>query len=499
MKNNIIHKSAFLGICASLVLAGCTKLLDKQPVTQTVTKTGDNFVSAADAENLILGVYTAYKGYSNGIEFNVLDRVVNGDVISDNCYAGGDNPDNITLDLFKANPLNGNISRDWADAYAMIGVANLAIAQVAASTDPALTADRKNQILGEARFMRAFTYFDLARLFGRVPIVLIPADQTNSEKLIKSVLVAQSSVDSVYDAILNDMWFARSTVRDIGADPSKWAISKGTVNAMLAKIYASKPTPNWDSVAYYADQVIPNYALVSDFNFLWDNNHKNNSEAIWEINFFGYGANDDIGNWAPSIFVGGSTGAYDGGGWKKFNTPSNDLINTFISENDNIRLNASVTFLDITGQWTDAYWASNHYPFLTKYNDPSNGINDVYLIRLADIMLLRAEAFNELGDVTSAAGLVDQVRARVSLPPTTAANKADMTLAIEKERRLELAFEGHRWFDLLRTGRAIAVMNAQTDGNGINLHYNVQPYQLLWPIPQTQLDLNPLLTQNPSY
>jgi len=174
MKNNIIHKSAFLGICASLVLAGCTKLLDKQPVTQTVTKTGDNFVSAADAENLILGVYTAYKGYSNGIEFNVLDRVVNGDVISDNCYAGGDNPDNITLDLFKANPLNGNISRDWADAYAMIGVANLAIAQVAASTDPALTADRKNQILGEARFMRAFTYFDLARLFGRVPIVLIP-------------------------------------------------------------------------------------------------------------------------------------------------------------------------------------------------------------------------------------------------------------------------------------------------------------------------------------
>jgi len=499
MENKIIFKSALLFSCVALVLSGCTKLLNKQPVTQVVRQTGATSITATDAENLILGVYTEYKGYSNGIEFNVLDRVVNGDVISDNCYAGGDNPDNITLDLFKANPLNGNISRDWADAYAMIANANLAIEQVAACTDPALTADRKNQILGEARFMRAFTYFDLVRLFGKVPIVLTPPDQTNSEKLIKSVLVPQSSVDSVYDAILSDMWYARTTVGDVDANPSKWIVSKGTVNAMLAKIYAAKSPTNWDSVAYYSDQVIPNYSLLPNYNFLWDGNHKDNNEAIWEIDFFGYGSNDYIGNWAPSIWVGGSTGAFDGGGWKKFNTPSNDLINTFIAENDTVRLDASVTFLDITGQWTDAYWPSNHYPFLTKYNDPANGTNDVYLIRLADILLLRAEAFNANGDVTSAANLVNQVRARVGLPATTAANQGDMTLAIEKERRLELAFEGHRWFDLLRTGRAIPVMNAQKDGSGNPLNYNVQQYQLVWPIPQTQLDLNPLLKQNPNY
>ncbi|MEP6950186.1 MAG: RagB/SusD family nutrient uptake outer membrane protein [Ginsengibacter sp.] len=498
MKNKIF-KIVLLQAFVVLVLSGCSKLLDKKPVTQTVTTTGNASITAADAENLILGVYTEYKGYSNGIEFNVLDRVVNGDVTADNAYAGGDNPDNITLDFFKANPLNGNISRDWGDGYAMIANANLAIAQVSACNDPALSAERKSQILGDARFMRAFTYFDLVRLFGKVPIVLTPADQTNSENLIKSVLVAQSSVDSVYDAVLNDMWFAKATVKDIGADPSKWTVSKGAVNAMLAKIYATKSPANWDSVAFYCDQVIPNYSLVSNFNYLWDNNHKNNSEAIWEINFFGYGSNDFIGNWAPSIWVGGSTGAYDGGGWKKFNTPTNDLVNTFIAEHDSVRLNASITFLDITGQWTDIYWAPGHYPFLTKYNDPANGINDVYLIRLADILLLRAEAYNAKSDITNAASLVNEVRARVGLPATTAATQADMALAIEKERRLELAFEGHRWFDLLRTGRAIDVMNAQTDGKGKNLNYNVQPFQLLWPIPQTQLDLNPLLKQNPSY
>ncbi|HEY4286911.1 MAG TPA: RagB/SusD family nutrient uptake outer membrane protein [Puia sp.] len=490
MKHNLILHTILWAVPAFLILPGCSKMLDKTPVTQVVTKTDSTSISASDAENLILGVYTAYKGYDNGLEFNVLDRITNADVTSDNCYSGGDNPDNITIDIFKANALNGNIGRDWNDAFVMIGKANSAIAQVAASTDPALTAGRKGQILGEARFMRAFTYFDLVRLWGKVPIMLTPPDQSNSENLIKSVLVPQSSVDSVYQTILNDLWFARSTVADPGANSSKFIVSKGAVNAILAKVYATRSPANWDSVAYYCDQVIPNYSLVPDFHYLWDNNHKNNSEAIWEINYFGYGAGDEIGNWIPSQFI--------GDGWKKFETPTNDLINTYTSEGDTLRLNASVSF--VSYGWDDSYWKNkNSFPILSKYNDPTNGINDFYFIRLADILLLRAEAYNGKGDYTDAATIVNQIRARAKLGPTPAANTDDMALAIEKERRLELAFEGHRWFDLLRTGRALAVMNAQKDGNGNSLNYNVQPYQLLFPIPQTQLDLNPLLTQNPGY
>jgi hypothetical protein len=118
---------------------------------------------------------------------------------------------------------------------------------------------------------------------------------------------------------------------------------------------------------------------------------------------------------------------------------------------------------------------------------------------LADVLLLKAEALNETGDLAGAAALVNQIRTRVSLPNTTANSQAAMRLAIEKERRLELAFEGLRWFDLKRTGRAIEVINNATGVDGVNLGYNIAPYQLLWPIPQAELDKNSQLTQNPGY
>lgn len=264
------------------------------------------------------------------------------------------------------------------------------IAQISTCTDPALTAARKNQMLGEARFMRAFTYFDLVRLFGPVPIMLKPVDQKNSETLINSTLVPQSSLDTVYDAILNDLWFARANVENDNIPLDKMTVTKGAANAILAKVYATMPTPNWDSVAYYCDQVIPNYSLVSNFNFLWDNNHKNNSEAIWEFNYVGWNV---IGNWIPSQFI--------GSGWKKFETPSNDLINTFTAEKDSTRFNASITFVDYG--WDDPFWKNkNSYPIVSKYNDPNNGTNDFYQVRLADILLLRAEAYNAKGNLTGA-------------------------------------------------------------------------------------------------
>jgi len=490
MKNTTLHRIAFLGALATLILSGCTKLLDQKPVTQIVTpKASDSSISANTAESLIQGVYGYFKGagYGPGIEFNVLDRITNGDVRSDNCYAGGDNSDNAAIDLFTYNALNGNVARDWSDCYFVIAHANSAIAQIATCTDPALSAARKNSLLGEARFMRAFEYFDAVRLWGKIPVVLVPIDPTNSETLIKTSGGLPSPVDSVYAAILNDCWFAKAAVGDVGADPSKYIVSKGAVNALLAKIYATQSTPNWDSVAYYCDQVIPHYSLLANFADLFDINHKNNSESIWEIEYDGYSSS--VGNWVPGNFM--------GAGWKKFSTPTNDLVNAFTTEGDNVRFNASITI--VTYGWPDKYWTNPaSYPVLSKYTDDQNGKSDIYMIRLADILLLRAEAYNAKSDIANAALMVNKVRARVSLAPTTAANQGDMALAIEKERRLELAFEGQRWYDLARTGRAKAVMNAQKDAGG-NILYNVQDYQLLYPVPQTQLDLNPLLTQNEGY
>jgi starch-binding outer membrane protein, SusD/RagB family len=491
MKNKILLTTVFSGAFAALILSGCTKMLDKQPVTQTVTPNAlDSSLTAAGAESLLQGVYGAFKGagYGPGIEFNVLDRITNGDVLSDNCYAGGDNPDNTAIDLFTFNSLNGNIARDWSDCYSVIGVANNAIAQVKTSKDPLLTADRKNRIIGETRFMRAFEYFDAVRLWGQLPLVINPIDPSSSESLIKTSGGLRSPVDSVYTAILSDCWFALAMVGDVGADPSKFTVSKGAVDALLAKVYATMSPAKWDSVAYYCDQAIPHYTLLTNYADLFDINHKNNSESIWEIQYDGYSSS--VGNWIPSQFI--------GGGWKKFETPTNDLINAFQAEGDNVRFNASITI--VTYGWPDKYWTTpTSYPVLSKYTDPNNGLNNMYMIRLADILLLRAEAYNAKSDIANAALMVNKVRARVGLAPTTAASQGDMALAIEKERRLELAFEGQRWFDLVRTGRAIAVMNVQKDASGNSLNYNVKNYQLIYPVPQTQLDLNPLLTQNDGY
>jgi hypothetical protein len=120
-------------------------------------------------------------------------------------------------------------------------------------------------------------------------------------------------------------------------------------------------------------------------------------------------------------------------------------------------------------------------------------------MRLADILLLKAEALNELGDIPGAAALVNEIRNRALLPNTTASNQESMRLAVERERRLELAFESHRWFDLKRTGRVITVINNAVGSNGNPVGYNLTQNRLLWPIPQSELDKNTKLKQNPGY
>ena len=496
MRTNKIVYTLSVSVILMLITSSCSKILDKKPVTQVITPSSTSAsISATDAEDLISGLYTSYRGYES-MEWTIFDRIINGDAISDNCYAGGDNFANITLDNFTFNSLNSNLNRDWVYAYTLIGKVNLTLPQIESCTDPALSATRKNQILGEARFIRAFNYFDLTRLFGKLPIILNPPNLKNAESLLNSTLVPRSSVDSVYLTILNDLWFAKNNVMDVGGDPSKMIITKGVVNATLAKVYATMATPKWDSVKYYCDQVIPKYSLLPQFSYLWDNDHKSNSESIWELVYEGWSV---IGDWIPGIHVGGSIGNYEGGGWKKFNLPTNDLVNLFNSEGDNVRLTNSITFLDITGQFSDPNWPSNHYPFLTKFNDPADGTNDFYIIRLPDIMLLKAEALVKANDLTGALALVNTIRARVNLGPKTGSTADAVNKIIADERRLELCFEGHRWFDLVRTGKAIEVMNAQKGGNGNNLNYNVQPFRLIMPVPQNQIDLNPRLDQNPGY
>jgi hypothetical protein len=479
----------FTAIIALFSLNSCEKFLDLEPVSDgiAVSNTGADSIlyhSASEAEAALAGVYADFKN-----EYYQLDYFVNGDAQSDDAYAGGDNPANFQIDDYRIDAINLNVSRDWAYLYSTIGKANAVINNTQAVNDPALTAQRKAEIIGEASFIRAFMYFQLVQLWGDVPLQLkevktISADQLDD--IYPLIFPARAPKEEIYRQIIADLELALAGVRVTA--PHKGFVTKGAVNTMLARVYATQEPHDWNRVNEYCDAVIAGgYTLLPDYDMLWNNSQENSPEAIFEINYNG-GITD--GNWGTKIFRGLD--------WKKFNLPSNDLVRAFDAEGDTKRKNSSIIFLDVTGKWSDPHWPQTKYPFINKYRTFTEGSNQNYIFyRLADVLLLKAEALNELGDLAGAAELVNRIRTRVNLPNTAAATQSDMRLAIEKERRLELAFEGHRWYDLKRTGRAIAVMNAVTGAGNENLGYDLNEQRLLWPIPQAELDKNSKLTQNP--
>jgi hypothetical protein len=474
-----------------LSFSSCEKFLDLKPVGNGILVSNTEsdsilYKTAEEAESALEGVYADFLN-----EYFELDYFVNGDAQSDDAYAGADNPANFQIDDYDIDALNANVSRDWAYLYGTIGKANIVINNVEDVPDASLTETRRKEIIGEASFIRAFVYFQAVQLWGDVPLQLKEIKTFSAElfpEIYPILFPPRNTKEEVYAQIIADCETALQYVKTTASN--KTYATKGAVNTLLAKVYATMEPHDWTKVLKYCNDVIAGgYSLLPDYDMLWDNQHENSAESIFEINYEGTSSS---GNWGVNMFIGND--------WKKFNIPSNDLVAAFDDEGDAIRKNSSIIFLDMTGYYSDIHWPQTNYPFIHKYRAVSQPSSQNYIFyRLADVILMKAEALNETGDVAGAAALVDQIRARVNLPNTTANTQDAMRLAIEKERRLELAFEGHRWYDLKRTGRAIAVINAATGIGGESLGYNLTEAKLLWPIPQAELDKNANLTQNPGY
>lgn len=482
----------FLALILAVSLFSCEKFLDLKPLSEGIAVSNTEadsvlYTDASEVEAALGGVYDDFRN-----EYFELDYFVNGDAQSDDAYAGADNPSNFQIDDYNIDATNLNVSRDWAYLYSTIGKANTLINNIVGKTVPGLTEERKNEIIGEASFIRAFNYFQLVQLWGDVPLQLKEIKTISAELLPELYLIMfppRDSTKKVYGQIIQDLETALEYVPVTALN--KGFATKGAANALLAKVYAtSEDYRDWDKVLAYCNDVMTGgYSLLTNYDQLWDGSVENSSESIFEVNYEGTSSS---GNWGVSMFRGLD--------WKKFNIPSNDLVEAFDAEGDIIRKNASIIWLDVSGKWNDINWPQTNYPFLNKWRNLSQPSPQNYIfIRLADIILLRAEALNELGDVDGAKQMVNQIRSRVNLPETTAANQADMKLAIEKERRLELAFEGHRWFDLKRTGRAVEVINKVKNLEGNGFRYNLVPNRLVWPIPQAELDKNVNLVQNNGY
>jgi len=490
---NVKSIASLLALGIALTASSCDDYIDLRPIS---TATDDNaYTTAKNAEAALVGIYDSFSQ-----EYYIWDNILLTDVRSDNYYAGGDNAEIFQFDNLAENSGNVRLFNDWSQIYNAISKANVVLKRVPDITDDLLTETRKQQILGEASFLRAYHYYQLVKTWGGVPLVTEPVMSTEPAETQKE----RNSEAEVYAQIISDLEFALERLPDTySADASvnKARATKGAVNALLAKVYAQKPDRDYAKVETYCNAVINSpagYALMPSFDQLFDGGHYNNQESILEVQFVG----GQEGNWGPNLLLPPSLTQAT---WRKFVVPSKDLVAAFDSEGDEIRKNASVFFENVP--WRDEYWSpqgTESVPFAFKWRDPGSGAstNRQYIFRLGDIILLKAEAANALNKLEDARDLVDQIRARVGLDPTTANDKATMQLAIEKERRLELAQEGQRWDDLVRYDRAETVMNALQDVNlitGQTKVYNMQPYKRVLPIPQQERNLNKLLEQNSQY
>ncbi len=407
-----------------------------------------------DSEQLITDAATAAVAM-NGLYSNAQDlwggiTTITMDVGTDITDHIGTFPNWLDIDNSEQLPDNTGIDDSWINGYALVYNANVVLAVVPTVSDPGLDV---NQALGESRALRAWAYYYITNIFGDVPLIQSPIST------VDEVNVTKSSQGDVVNFIISEL---EQALGELGDGGSANRITKGGVNAMLAKVYAH--VGNWSMASAAADRAISGgYALATDYMSIFDGSVS--SEAIFQLDFNSTDAN------SISFYY------WDTPGGRHEVGPS-DMIRNSFDAND-VRA-ASIT----------AAPNSVNADFqVTKYSDFALGTDKPILLRLADVLLIKAEAQAELGNFGPASDYLNMVRARAGLGDATldAGNFKDMILT---ERMKELAWEGgHRFIDMQRTGRAAnyAIANGEDACKSV------------WPIPRAEIDANTAMEQNPCY
>jgi len=491
---------------------GCKKLVDVGEPPSTVTST-EVFSTSDQANSVIAGIYSRMMTNNGNLEWSNGAATIYGGLSSDELVNYGGVSNDADYQFFTNTLLNNNNNSDsyfWQAAYKNIYDANAAIAGLTASKSNLLDAATKSDLLGEAKFLRAFSYFYLTNLYGDVPLVLIT--DVNQTKLAKRVPQPQ-----VYQQIIQDLKDAQATL------PVDFAVGGGeriranryAAMALLARVYLYQKL--WTNAYAEADSVISNsqFSLVTDLTQVFN---ANSTEAI--LQFQQYGAtnqNPRNGTWDGYSFIPKLIWSHIPSG-----TQSNYLssLNTY-----NSALPALLRVYYLSNELGKAFEAGDqrkvlwldsvpnptgntyYYPF--KYtlgittNSPANKygnsstIPQYYMVlRLAEQFLIRAEAEADGagGGLPAAVADLNVIRSRAGLPNYAGAmDQTAVLAAIIHERQVELFAEwGHRWLDLKRWGIATSVLST-------NKKITVSSNSLVYPIPLTELQQDPNLTQNPGY
>ncbi|MCC7245714.1 MAG: RagB/SusD family nutrient uptake outer membrane protein [Saprospiraceae bacterium] len=493
-------KNIFTLLLTCLVVSSCQKdFLEKNPI---IGVTEENFYRTED--DAIAAVNAAYATLQFQMSPAGHFRWFWGDIMSDDAIKGGSGDNDtgslLQLETFKGQSNTDLLESEWGADYEGIYRANIVLEKV-----PGIDMDAKlkARILGEAKFIRAWNFYNLVTMFGGVPKadhVLAPSEYN----------IPRASADEIWDLIERDLTEASAdlwkrseyTAADLGR------ITKGSAQALLVKTYLWRK--KWAQAQTLAAEIVASneYQLTPKYADIFTQDGENNVESVFEIQYM----NASGGNWGKNNANEGSftnvfqraRGQFAGYG---FNIPTQDFVDEFFKEGfEDPRLKSTVFrvgepmgdrgifTLAATGDFPYVYYPKKY--FSNKSEDapfgdanPNGGSND-RVIRYADVLLMHAEAAAQNGDETAARTSLNLVRSRVGIPAINATGQALLD-AIYRERRIELGLEAHRFFDLVRTGRAEQVLGP--------LGFKTGTHEL-FPIPQSQiLATEGALKQNSGY
>lgn len=503
-------KYIFCGLtsCFLLGLSSCSLGYDPvdtySDVTEGATEAGKKVVFK-DKAAVESHMTTLYKQMRDRQEHWYVDLLLVADAHADNAYAGTTGAEVVPFENNSIEGSNSVLERDWNRYLEDIARANLLITNIDLVTDNALTTVERAQYKAEAKIFRAMIMFDMVRLWGDFPVITTIADDItaeNIEEVYDQYFPPQNTELEAYQQIEKDLLDAIKSAPN-NTPGNKTLFTKSVARTLLAKIYAEKPLRDYTKVIQYCDELkADGFELADHYSDLFGMNAgvtdikmRNTKESILEAQFTA-----GSGNWCTWMFGRDLVNWNTQFSWAKWITPSRDLINAFTKEGDNTRLNESVVYYACT--WSN-YYPSDHYAFMYKCR---SAYSSLIKYRYADVLLLKAEALilKESPDLGAAADIIDQIRERVDLgklPTSVRQNKDAMVNALLNERRLELAFEGQRWFDLVRLDKVEEVMNAvyaKDSGRKAQVYaFGKTSYRM--PIPQSILDANDKIHQNPGY
>ncbi|REE05870.1 RagB/SusD family nutrient uptake outer membrane protein [Marinoscillum furvescens] len=450
----------YLGVL-TLTMVSC-EILDEEPVSSFSAQ--GFYQTASDAQ---AGVYGIYDGLQSTLSRNfAFWGEGRGDAV--NTSHSGD-----PLALMQNN-LNTTLnSASWNTLYETISRANYAIKYVPQVFNG--ESENGQQLLGQARALRALCYFYAVRVWGDVPLVTEPY-----ESIDQDIFIEKTDRELVLDQVVEDLLFASENCRaTFGGERDRILFTQGGADALLTHVYMWRH--EYALAIETADRVLNNslYSLVtiSEWSSIFTTGLSR--ETIFEI-----GYNETQTNFLRVLYALGSDSDY---------FPSEDFMDSFEEGDERQTL-----IYDVTLEQPRQIWKFFGKGFSDESADPSQ--NNIVLLRLADIMLLKAEAHANLietdaSNVDEALSLLNTIRTRAGLDELTQSDAetlyGDIESAILHERSIELSYEGHRWFDLVRNNKAVEVMGPL---NGLSDELN-----LVWPIHQDAINRNPNLLQNDFY